>query len=130
YFDNVSVAFVDLPGVPGQASAASTVNLGSVSSDIWQFVNDTFPVNETAGLPGTAAFDSTTALIRTGLNTAQMSGNVLRFDIPGNSSVVVAANATVGTADDPGLTNVRVDLVFRILPGPGNYRIAGGRSMA
>jgi len=23
----------------------------SVSSDIWQFVNDTFPANETAGLP-------------------------------------------------------------------------------
>src|SRR5262252_6423548 len=28
YFDNVSVAFVDLPGQPGQASASSTVNLG------------------------------------------------------------------------------------------------------
>src|SRR5262249_50306023 len=39
YFDNVSLAFVDLPGVPGQASAGSTVSLGSVSSDIWQFVN-------------------------------------------------------------------------------------------
>jgi hypothetical protein len=24
YFDNVSVAFVDLPGVPGQASASNT----------------------------------------------------------------------------------------------------------
>jgi hypothetical protein len=130
YFDNVSVAFVDLPGVPGQASAASTVNLGTVSVDIWQLFNDTFPANETAGLPATGAFDTTTALIRTGLNTAQATNNALRFDIPGDSSCVVASNAAVGAGDDPALVNVRVDLVFRILPGPGNYRIAGGRSMA
>jgi len=129
YFDNVSVAFVDLPGVPGQASASSTVNLGSVSSDIWQFVNDTFPANETAGLPGTAAFDTTTALIRTGLNTAQATNNALRFDIPGDSTSVTAANGTVGSGDDPSLVQTRVDMVFRILPGPGNYRIASGRSM-
>ena len=130
YFDNVSVAFVDRPGIPGQASASSTVNLGSLSSDLWHYVNDTFPANETAGLPGTAAFDTTTALIRTGLNTAQATGNALRFDIPGDSSIVSAANASVGTGDDPTLTQVRCDFVFRILPGPGNYRIAGGRSMA
>src|ERR1041385_4464612 len=130
YFDNISLAFVDQPGVPGQASASSTVNLGSVSMDIWQLINDAFPANETAGLPGTAAFDTTTALIRTGLNTAQATGNALRFDIPGDSSVVSAANATVGSGDDPSLAQVRVDMVFRILPGPGNYRIAGGRSLA
>ena len=130
YFDNVSLAFVDLPGVPGQASASSTVNLGSVSADIWQFYNDTFPANETAGLPGTAAFDTTGALLRTGLNTAQATGNALRFDIPGDSVAVTAANGTVGTADDPSLTQTRLDMVFRILPGPGNYRIAGGRTMA
>jgi hypothetical protein len=130
YFDNVSVAFVDLPGVPGQASAGSAVSLGTVSTDIWQLFNDTFPANETAGLPGTAAFDTTSGLVRTGLNNAQATGNALRFDVPGDSTSVLAANATVGTADDPALKNVRVDLVFRILPGPGNYRIAGGRSMA
>jgi hypothetical protein len=130
YWDNVAVAFVDQPGVPGQASASSTVSLGSASVDIWQFFNDTFPANETAGLPGTASFDTTTALIRSGLNTAQSTGNALRFDIPGDSSVVTAANASVGAADDPALKAVRIDLVFRILPGPGNYRIAGGRTMA
>jgi hypothetical protein len=129
YFDNVTMAFVDVPGVPGQASAASTVTLGAVSSDFWHLVNDAFPANETANLPGTSAFDTTTARIRTGLNTAQATGNALRFDIPGDSSVVAAANATVGTGDDPALKTIRVDLVFRILPGPGNYRIAGGRSM-
>jgi hypothetical protein len=42
----------------------------------------------------------------------------------------LAANATTGTADDPALQKVRLDLVFRILPGPGNYRITGGRSMS
>src|SRR5262249_50457337 len=130
YFDNIAVAFVDQPGLPGQASASSTVNLGNIASDIWQFANDTFPANETAGLPGTAAFDTTAGKIRSGLNNAQATGNALRFDIPGDSSVTPAANATVGTADDPALVQVRVDMVFRILPGPGNYRIAGGRSMA
>jgi hypothetical protein len=130
YFDNVTLAFVDLPGVPGQASASSTVSLGGVSSDIWQFVNDTFPANETAGLPGTAAFDTTTALIRTGINTAQATGNALRFDIPGDSSRVTGGNATVSAPDDPALATVRMDLVFRILPGPGNYQIAAGRNMA
>ena len=129
YFDNASLAFVDLPGVPGQASAGSAVAIGSVSSDIWQFVNDTFPANETAGVPGTAAFDTTTGLIRTGLNAAQATGNALRFDIPGDSSAIIAGNATVTGADDPALAAVRVDLVFRILPGPGNYQIAAGRNM-
>ena len=129
YFDNIAFAFVDQPGVPGQASAGSTVTLGGVSSDIWQFVNDTFPANETPGLPGTAAFDTTTGLIRTGLNNAQATGNQLRFDIQGDSSVCVAGNATVTTPDDPNLSKVRVDLVFRILPGPGNYQISAGRLM-
>jgi hypothetical protein len=96
YFDNVSVAFVDEPGVPGQASASSTVDLGVASAEIWQFINDTFPANETAGLPGTAAFDTTTALIRTGLNTAQATFSSPRFDIPGDSSVVWAAKRERG----------------------------------
>jgi hypothetical protein len=129
YFDNVAVAFVDLPGIPGQASASSAVSLGTVSTDIWQLIQDTFPANETAGLPGTAAFDTTTGMIKTGLNTAQATGNALRFDVPGDSTSVLAANASVGSADDPTLKNVRVDLVFRILPGPGNYQVAAGRSM-
>jgi hypothetical protein len=129
YFDNVTQAIIDKPGIPGQASAGNTVALGAISSDIWQFVNDTFPANETAGLPGTAAFDTTTGLIRTGLNNAQATGNALRFDIPGDSSNMIAANATVSAPDDPALANVRVDLVFRILPGPGNYQIAAGRTM-
>jgi len=130
YFDNATLAFIDLPGVPGQASAGNAVAIGGISGDIWQFVNDTFPANETAGVPGTSAFDTTGALIRTGLNNAQATGNALRFDIPGDSTAVVAGNATVSAPDDPNLAQVRVDMVFRILPGPGNYQIAAGRSMA
>ena len=129
YFDNVAMAFVDQPGIPGQASASNTVSLGAVSSDIWHLVNDTFPATEIAGLPGTASFDTASALIRTGINNAQATGNLLRFDIPGDSSVVIAGNASVTSPDDPALIPVRVDLIFRILPGPGNYQIAAGRSM-
>jgi len=129
YFDNVTMAFVDLPGVPGQASAGNTVTLGVVSTDIWHLVNDTFPANETAGLPGTSSFDTTTALIRTGINNAQATGNMLRFDIPGDSSTVIAGNATLGTSDDPAFAQIRVDLMFRILPGPGNYQVTAGRTM-
>ncbi|HEV2106110.1 MAG TPA: FlgD immunoglobulin-like domain containing protein, partial [Candidatus Eisenbacteria bacterium] len=128
YFDNVSLAFVDIPAA-SQASASNTIVLGPVTLDIWQFWNDTFPANETAGLPGTAAFDTTAALIKTGLNTAQSTGNELRFDIPGDTTIIKASNATVGSGDDPSYIPVRVDLVFRILPGPGNYQIAAGRSM-
>jgi hypothetical protein len=133
YFDNIAMAFVDVPGSPGQASASSTVTLGTISTDFWQLVNDTFPANETAGLPGTAAFDTTTGKIRTGLNNAiqtfAQTATPLRFDIPGDSTSVFAGNASVGAGDDPALATVRVDLCFRILPGPGNYQIAAGRSM-
>src|SRR5262249_4824928 len=108
YFDNASLAFVD-------GTSPTPSGLGSVAGDIWQFTNDAFPANETAGLPGTPAFDTTTALIKTGLNNAPATGDNLRFDIPGDSSSVTAADATVTTAQDPALTAVRVDLVFRIL---------------
>jgi hypothetical protein len=121
YFDNVTVAFIDVPGVPGQASSGSTVSLGSLSSDIWQFAQDSFPANETPGLPGSPAFDTTAAYIKTGLNNAQATGSVLRFDIPGDTSSIIAGNAAVSAPDDAELAQVRVDLVFRILPGPGNY---------
>src|SRR5262245_3642411 len=133
YFDNMTFGFIDLPGVPGQASAGSGVALGSVTTDIWMLTNDAFPANETAGLPDNGApnvpFDTTTALIKGGLNNAQATGNLLRFDIPNDTTVVAAGNAAVSAPDDPALATVRVDLVFRVLPGPGNYQIAAGRTM-
>jgi hypothetical protein len=42
--------------------------------DIWQWIQDAFPANETAGLPGTAAFDTCAARICTGINIAQSTG--------------------------------------------------------
>src|SRR5262249_55126375 len=87
YFDNVSLAFYDDPSVE-EGGFGVDVDLGAVTCDFWQLTNDTFPANETAGLPGTAAFDTTTALIGTGLNTAPETGSDLRFDIPGDSTSV------------------------------------------
>jgi hypothetical protein len=126
YFDNVSIGFVDIPPVT-QTSNANTITLGPVSVDIWQFFNDAFPANETSGLPGTTAFDTTAAMLKSGINTAPATGTEARFDIPGDSISVKAANATVGAGDDANYTKVRVDMVFRILPGPGNYKISSGR---
>ena len=127
YFDNISFGFVDKPAAQ-QVATAGTVNLGIVNADIWQFFNDTFPTNETAGLPGTAAFDTTTAQLKGGINNAQATGNSLRFDIPADSIAVKASDATIAVAADSFYKAIRVDLVFRILPGPGNYQIASGRT--
>jgi hypothetical protein len=72
---------------------------------------DTFPFNENAGYVGIAsAFDTTAAMVKSGINIAPTTGNANRWNVPGDTTVVIAA----GTA-------TRVDLVFRILPGPGNY---------
>ena len=131
YFDSITMAFIDIPGTPGQASAGSSISLGVVSVDgaAWPLMNDTFPANETAGLPGTPAFDTTGALLRDGINIAQATGNALRFDIPGDSTYVNGANASLSGADTLLTPFVRLDMMFRILPGPGNYRIAAGRTM-
>ena len=98
YWDNVSLALVD--GDPA-----------ALSVDIWNWINDTFPSSEAPGFPRTAAFDTAGALVKTGFNIAQQSlGTNLRFDVPGDSIVIKSAGLTA-----------RVDMVFRILPGPGNY---------
>jgi hypothetical protein len=102
YVDNVSLALVD--GTPAQLSV-----------DIWQWLQDAFPANETPGLPGNAAlFDTTSAIIKTGLNIAQDTNDPQRYTVAGDS---VAINTSVGTA--------RLDMVFRVLPGPGNYQPIG-----
>jgi len=127
YFDNVALAFIDLPA-SAQTSAASAVTLGSMNGFIWNFYNDAFPANETPGLPGSAAFDTCGAWLQTGINNYPNTGDALRNDIPGDTMVVSASNATVSAPDDPSYAQVRVDLVFRVLPGPGNFQIAAGRN--
>jgi len=107
-FDNMGMAIVD--GVPAP-----------IGVDIWFPYNDTFPFNDNPSAPnyatpGTAAFDTTSALMRVGLNVAQSTGDLTRSTVPGDS-VVVKAN---GSGD-----SIRVDMLFRINPGPGNYVTAG-----
>ncbi len=124
YFDNISVAFVDVPGVAGLASSGTAlVNIGSVTSDIWQFTNDTFPETKTVD-PATPAYFLATAITKSGLNISQATG-LTRFNIPGDTSAIIGANGTTtaGAASD-GFA--RMDYVFRVLPGPGNYDITTG----
>jgi hypothetical protein len=101
YLDNVSLGIID-------------ANTPPITAYTWEHWNDTFPANETAGLPGTAAFDTTTALIKSALNTAPLTGDLTRYDAPGDSIQVFAAG-----------DSVELQLKFRILPGPGNYKIPG-----
>lgn len=107
YYDNITMGFP-----PDKIGSAD-----KMAVDIWQWYNDAFPANETAGLPGTAAFDTAAALVQTGINNAQTAGSSLRFNIPGDSIFIVATHT--------GTDNYRVDMVFRIKPGPGNYVQAG-----
>jgi hypothetical protein len=97
YWDNVSLAIIDGDPQPIQAQ-------------IWDLYQDTFPANEGLGLAGVAsAFDTTAAWIKTGVNIAPTAPN--RFDVPGDSVAITTSDGD----------NTRIDLIFRILPGPGNY---------
>lgn len=127
YFDNVSLAFIDVP-MSTPTSSAMAVSLGAMSVEPWDLYNDAFPANSSTLLPGTAAFDTCGAWLQTGRNGYPNTGDALRNVVPGDSMVVVASNATVTAPDASEYAAVRVDLVFRVLPGPGNYRIATGRN--
>ncbi len=107
YFDNISLVLM-------KPSASDPVS--SITSDTYQFFNDAFPVNGLLtdnAAAGTAAFDTTTALVKG-------SGD----HVSNGATDYVTVNAPDGSA--LGAT-VRVDLVFRILPGPGNYKPDPGR---
>jgi hypothetical protein len=108
YFDNIRVALVR-----GTAGPPVTQSL----ADKYQ---DQFPFNQGVTPGDNASFDTTTALVR--------SGNNLDFNlavVPGDS---IAASAT--RTGDGITTGVRLDLVFRIDPGPGNYVVKGNRASA
>src|SRR5262249_44428430 len=114
YLDQMSIGFNNTP-VLANSRSGGTNSVGAASVSIWQFINDTFPTNATTGLPGTTAFDTCAAMVKTGLSIAPATG-ANRPVIPGDSTCVIAANAAGGT---------RMDMVFRIKPGPGNYVTAG-----
>jgi hypothetical protein len=107
YWDNVSLACVDGATPP-------------MSINIWDWINDTFTVNgpeRDANPLGGTEFDTTTALIKIGLNISQNTNNTARYAIGGDSTAVLTNGV-----------DVRLDLVFRVSPGPGNYRSLGVRS--
>jgi len=110
YWDNVS--FTCINGTPAP-----------MSIDIWQLINDTFTVNgglnRSVVLPGTPAFDTTTALVKTGLNISQTTNTTTtRYDVPGDTTAV--------NADD--VVPFEMHMVFRVSPGPGNYTSIGNAS--
>ena len=110
----VATPLLAAPG-QGQSAGGSVGALDTMSVDIGQWYNDCFPANENPTLPGTAAFDTCAAYLQTGINLAPTTGTTARFDVPGDTVVV---NAPVS---EP----TRVDMVFRIYPGPGNHVTAG-----
>jgi flagellar hook capping protein FlgD len=104
YYDNLSFAFID-----GAAPA-------SLSIVPWMLFHDAFPVSTTIA-PDTPPFDTTAAQVRSAFNIAQGTGNLLRHYVPGDSVIVGAPGA-----------GKRVDFLFRILPGVGNYVTVGNRA--
>jgi hypothetical protein len=108
YYDNFSLAFIDGGGVI------------PVSDGPWDRLQDTFPFTENPALVGNpAAFDTCAALIRNGLNLSVLTNTLTdTWMVPGDTTVM----------DVSASNNQRVDFIFRILPGPGNYVTAGDRS--
>jgi hypothetical protein len=111
YFDNFRAGFV--------RAAGSAL----LSQDLSNKYQDQFPFNEGPAPADNAAFDTTTALVRTGLNIVNPPCDP--GVVAGDS--IVAASVYVG---DGVTTGVRLDLVFRIDPGPANYTTKGFRTSA
>jgi hypothetical protein len=110
YFDNIRVGLVR-KGAP------------DLSEEIWNKYQDQFPVNETVVPADNGTFDTTTAYVRTGLNIVT----------PINGPGYVAGDSILCNAPylgDGVTTGVRMDLIFRIDPGPGNYSVKGDRTSA
>ena len=111
YFDNLSIGFA------AASPALLAIQFGTN-------LNDCFPYNgsnQNVTAFGTA-YDTLAARIQTGNNIAAnaasvLSGNTARECIAGDTMEVQAAG-----------NNIRVDLVFRILPGVGNYVTIGSQA--
>jgi hypothetical protein len=114
YIDNVALCLPPPSGAGGGGGGEK------ITVDIWDWYTDAFPVNE-AVVPGSASsFDTCGAFIQNGRNNAPNTGDALRFDVPGDSIYLKGTN----TLGDP----LRMDCVFRVYPGPGNYVIPGNKT--
>jgi hypothetical protein len=110
YFDNFRVGLI--------REAAPLLGWG-----LWDKLQDQFPVNEAIAPGDNAAFDTTTAFMNTGnnINTPTTDPGMVAGDSIAVSSPYTGNGTTTGT---------RVDLIFRIDPGPGNYVVKGNRGSA
>jgi hypothetical protein len=71
-------------------------------------------MNSTVSVAPGEAFDTTGAQVRIGINTAGQTGNTSRPVVTGDSMVITVNGG-----------NHRVDMLFRIKPGPGNFVTTG-----
>jgi hypothetical protein len=107
YWDNLRMGFI-----------TGAVFKPNVSTYFWFLLGDTFPFNEGVS-PGSAGFDTVTALVKDGLNNAKTGGG----------EGVISGDSLVYSSSFSG-NDTRMDLVFRIKPGPGNYSLKGNRTSA
>jgi hypothetical protein len=107
YLDNSAVAFTNTPAAVASNGPRGTDAVTAPAVAIWYVFHDAFPANAAAGLPGTAAFDTTSAHIKVGINNAPSTG-LTRPSIPADSAIITGAGASA-------------TLFFSIKPGPGNY---------
>jgi len=116
YLDNITLGIV--PPITGGGGG------DKVTVSIFNWYNDAFPRNESVLpdplSPGCAAFDTCGALIATASNAAALGMDPNRPNIHADS---VAINGVNGSS-----VPMRMDCVFRVYPGPGNYMTAGNRS--
>jgi len=113
YMDNFSFTIFRGTPTPG------------LSQSPWMLYADAFPQYVSSMSPMTmrtdfssAAFDTATAVMKSAINRALNAG-LTRISVSGDT-----AQVTTGAA--PAL---RVDLVFRVYPGPGNYVTIGTRTL-
>jgi hypothetical protein len=110
YMDNAALVFP--PPILGSAD--------KVLVDIWDWFSDAFPRNQGVTLPGTAAFDTCGALISSAFQLATAATDLNRSSISGDSMFLRSNNSTGG--------EMRLDCVFRVFPGPGNYVTIGNKA--
>jgi hypothetical protein len=112
YTDNITLAFP--PPVAGSSD--------NIVVDIWDWYTDAFPRNEGTTLPGTAAFDTCSALIFSARQIATASTDANRANISADSMFLKTSVS--------GSLGRRMDCIFRVFPGPGNYMTIGNKATA
>jgi len=116
YFDNINLTIINKGGTADR--------VGTIARDVWHTLCDAFPSATTVTLgPGTFAssLDTCGALIKNSFNLDTTPSGTPPNDILGDTMVVSAPDLSAAAGDTNSLS-IRMDMIFRILPGPGNYR--------